>query len=47
MSKTMKYKENLRTQLLFLQNNENALTTFLYSTDDVWVVHNNVETFKT
>ena len=29
----MKYKGNLSTKLLFLQNVENALTTFLHSTD--------------
>ena len=30
----MKYKGNLSTKLPFLQNNENALTTVLHSTDD-------------
>ena len=28
--KLMKYKENLSTKLPFLQNDENALTTFLH-----------------
>ena len=36
--KTMKYKVNLSTKLLFLQNVENALTTFLHSTDDYLVL---------
>ena len=33
--KTIKYKRNLSTKLLLLQNDENALTTFLHSTDDI------------
>ena len=33
--KTIKYKEDLNTKLLFLQNDENALATFLHSTDDL------------
>ena len=33
--KTMKYKGNLCTKLLLLQNDENTLTTFLHSTDDI------------
>ena len=33
--KTIKYKGNLSTQLLFVQIDENALTTFLHSTDDI------------
>ena len=32
----MKYNGNLRTKLLFLQNVENAFTTFLHSTDDLF-----------
>ena len=31
----MKYKGNLSTKVPFLQNDENALTTFLHSTDDI------------
>ena len=31
----MKYKENLNTKFLFPQNDKNALTTFLHSTDDL------------
>ena len=34
-SKTKKYKVNLSTKMLFLQNDKNALTTFLHSTDDM------------
>ena len=34
----MKYKENLITKLLFLQNDKNALTTFLHSTDEIFLV---------
>ena len=33
--KTMKYKGNLSTELLFPQNDINALTTFLNSTDEM------------
>ena len=32
----MIYKGNLSTKLLFAQNDKNALTTFLHSTDDVY-----------
>ena len=35
--KTIKYKGNLSTKLLFPQNDENALTTFLHSSDDLLV----------
>ena len=31
--KTMKHTGDLSTKLLFLQNDENSLTTFLHSTD--------------
>ena len=31
----MKYKGNQSTKLLFPQNDRNALTTFLHSTDDM------------
>ena len=31
----MKYKGNLSTNLRFPQNDKNALTTFLHSTDDM------------
>ena len=34
--KTMKYKENLSTKLLFPQKDENALTTLLHSADDLF-----------
>ena len=43
--KTMKYKENLSTKLLFPQNDKNALTTFLHSTDEVTLVRFSVEPF--
>ena len=33
--KTIEYKGNLSTKLLFLQNDKNALTTFLHSTDAI------------
>ena len=33
--KTMKYRGNLSTKLLFPQNDKNALTTFLHSTDEI------------
>ena len=36
--KTMKYKRNQRTKLLFLQNDENALTTLLHSTDEFFLL---------
>ena len=32
---TMKYKGDLSIKLLFLKNHENALTTFLHSTDEL------------
>ena len=35
MSKTMKYKFNVSTKLLFPQNVKNAHTIFLHSTDDI------------
>ena len=34
--RTMKYKGNLNTKLPFLQNDKNALTTFLHSADEIW-----------
>ena len=36
--KTLKYTGNLSTKLPFLQNDENALTTFLHSTDDIFAI---------
>ena len=33
--KSKKYKGNLSTKLRFPQNNKNALTTFLHTTDDL------------
>ena len=36
--KTIKYKGNLSTNLPFLQNDENALTTLLHSPDDILLV---------
>ena len=33
--KTKEYKEDQSTKLLFLQNDKNALTTFLHSADDL------------
>ena len=35
--KTKKKKRNLSTKLHFLQNDENALATFLHSTDDITI----------
>ena len=34
----MKYKGNLSTKLPFQQNDENALTTFLHSTDEMLLI---------
>ena len=36
MPKTIKYKGNLSTKLLFPQKDENALTTLLLSADDIF-----------
>ena len=48
--KTMKYKRYLSIKLPFLQNDENALTTFLHSTDDLgpccWKVRKKLEEGK-
>ena len=40
--KTIKYKGNLSTNMLFLQNDENALTTFLHSPDNFAFVEENM-----
>ena len=40
MSKTMKYKGNLSTKLLFLQNDKKALTTLLHSVDELHLTAN-------
>ena len=37
--KIRKYKENLSTKLLFLQNNENSLTTLLHSAEELSFKH--------
>ena len=43
--KTIEYKVNLSTKLLFLQKDENALTTLLHSADEMgiettlWLMH--------
>ena len=37
MLKTMKYTWNLSTKLFLLQYDKNALTTFLHSTDDLFL----------
>ena len=34
----MEYKENLSVKLLFLQNDQNILTNFLHSTDDMIII---------
>ena len=40
MSKnTKKYRGNLGTKLLFPQNDKNAFTTFLHSTDELLIIY--------